>query len=107
MIDFIFQDAFYFLGLALVVMIGFALGLRFLLRHAANVPNDTPSVDHSTDSGNCTSHLGEESDADKIQDAFGSIIRSVETMFYALLGEFDLDVSFLPLLVILSDWILF
>ena len=93
MIDRIFKDVFYYLGLVFIVLIGFALGLRFLLRHAANVPNDPPSGVDSTHSADSTSQPAEESDADKVQDAFGDIFRSLETMFLAVLGEFEPEVS--------------
>ena len=93
MIDYIFQDAVYFLGLAFIVLCGFAFALSFLLRHAASdYPHlsVTDNVSNSTDSEKAKDI---EENREKARDAFGDIFRSVETLFFALLGDFDRDVN--------------
>ena len=99
MIDYIFQDAVYFLGLAFIVLCGFALALGFLLRHAAS---DYPRLSVTNSRINSTtseSATEQEEKAQDVQDAFGDIFKSLETLFFALLGEFDRDVSLSSLLV--------
>ena len=56
MIDNVIRDSAYFLGLALLILVGFALGLRVLLRHVAHRvereeaavfdPDGVPNIDN-------------------------------------------------------------
>ena len=67
MIYSIVWDSSIFLGLAFIVMIGFGVGMPALFRK--------PS--------------GTEDEIDDVKDAFGQINSSLETLFFALVGNFQ------------------
>ena len=93
MIHHIFQDSVYFLGLALIVMCGFALALYFLFRH---VTSDYPRPFLTSSELNLTNFetaINMEETKEKARDAFGGFLKSVETLFFALLADFERDVS--------------
>ena len=73
MIENIVKDAIPFLGLALVILTGFALALHVLFRGVT-----------------------EDEDMDKaLDEAFGSFPKSMLSCFYALLGTFEPEVPLL------------
>ena len=90
MVDNIVRDSQYFLFLAFVILCGFAFGLRVLFRHTA--------VDNKQELGvlwqaNSTSNSTLYADNDDVRQAYGTAWRSLGTLFYALLGDFDPAVS--------------
>ena len=89
MVGDVIRDCFAFLLLGLSVLVGFAVAFHVLFRHIVAGTEDSPSLpSNTTTDGNCTN-----SDLDDIQGSFGTFNRSLLTLFSALLGEFDLDVS--------------
>ena len=86
MIQNVVRDCFVFLLLSFSVVVGFGLALHILHRHAleeAETGADEPSDDHD--------YRGD----------YGSLVKSLQTLFYALFGVFDPEVR----LVWQSSWL--
>ena len=93
MVDNIARDSQHFLYLAFVILCGFAFSLRILFRHTVPENNselDSSNVPNAVNNAQNSPVCGSEVDA---QEAFGSPWRSLATLFYALLGDFDPAVS--------------
>ena len=72
MIDDVLNDCLAFLVLGLDVLFGFSVALYITFRHSSNGSEDT---------------------RDAVEEAYGSFQRSLLTLFYALLGDFEQNVK--------------
>ena len=109
MVSDVAKDCFAFVALGFAVLLGFGVAFHVLFRHIlaqdddAEPPAPCPtSTNHHPDvlsffqnrggggGGGTASHS---EDDDGAKGAFGTLPKSLLTMFYALLGEFDSDVS--------------
>lgn len=94
MIDNILQDCIHFLGLAFVVLFGFGLALHVLSRGIQ--PLDLDGGDGFDNDDALVNQLLPVIIEDEIEaevaDAFGTFPRSLLTLFFALLGNFNPEV---------------
>ena len=76
------QDCLVFLVLSCFVLMSFSLSLLMLFRSHLPDENDKRPLSHNEDKV-------------QVRDAFGTLDRSLLTLFYALLGDFDQEVMHL------------
>ena len=74
------QDCLMFLALACFVLLSFSLSLLMLFRH------DFPRSEDKLLTSNAEDEV-------QVRDAFGTLDKSILTQFYALLGDFDQQVT--------------
>ena len=77
-----------FFALGSVILFGFSVSLHVLFQHVNPAAMETESAIESP-------HIEDECDAvaGRIHDAFGTLPKSILTLFYAMLGDFDQEVS--------------
>ena len=88
MINDVANDCIVFFALGSVILFGFSLSLHVLFRHVnpATMETESPTGDSQSD--------GEfDAVADRVHDAFGTLPKSILTLFFAMLGDFDQEVS--------------
>ena len=73
MISNIIAESLYFLFLALMILIGFSLGLHVMFNHLPENSNVSEYVEHANES-------------------FGTLLNSMLTLFYALFANFPTEV---------------
>jgi len=71
-----------FLGLAFVILAGFSVAL-FVLFQCCSIPPSTNATEEEDD---------DDDEGDLIHESFGSQWRSLSTLFYAMVGTFEVEV---------------